>query len=320
LVSHKTIKTSAVFAQFKHVTRDSGIRQGYFNGYFIENGWMWFIPLHSDIMSVGVVMNKPGADWWSQKSPEEILFTYVNRYKFIKERFENAEQLSKVRMLRGLPYTSKRSAGDGWLLVGDANFFVDPLYSSGVHIAFDSAEKAADAIAAFLQCQRDFKPLKRYEQWGKKYQFHVFGTINILYKMLKDRVAMETYIKLSGKYGNHWDNPILRRVNAWGTGHFDKFYWALYSTWLFSALLIGIANLRKKLGIAGWDTHSEFCTEPQLIIPKSAEFLERESTKDSNSSLPASNVNYQEHWIAPTDLSTQTNSSVDLAVSEPNFS
>jgi FAD-dependent halogenase len=285
LVSHKTIQTSAVFGQFKHVNRDPGVRQGYFNGYFIENGWFWFIPLHSDIMSVGLVMNKPETDWWSQKSPEEILLTYINRYKFIRERFEDAEQFSKVRTLRGLPYTSKRAAGDGWLLVGDANFFVDPLYSSGVHIAFHSAEKAADAIANFLQSNRNLKSLKRYEQWGKKYQFHVFGTMSILYKMLKDRFAMETYIKLSGKYSNHWNNPILRRVNAWGTGHFDKFYLALYSTWLFSALLIGVAKVREKLGISGWDTHSEFCTESQIIIPKSAEFLDLEQADNVASSL-----------------------------------
>lgn len=220
------------------VTRDSGIRQGYFNGYFIENGWFWFIPLSSDIMSVGVVMNEPETNGWSHRSPEEILLTYINRYQFIRDRFENAEQSSKIRMLRGLPYSSKQTVGNGWILVGDANFFVDPLYSSGVHIAFHSAEKAAEAIAIFLQGKRNIKPFKQYAKWSEKYQFHVFTTMSLLYGMLKDRVAMETYIKLSGKYSNHWNNPILRRVNAWGTGHFDKFYLALYSTWIFSFLLL----------------------------------------------------------------------------------
>ena len=64
--------------------------------------------------------------------------------------------------------------------------------------------------------------------YSSKQAVGMFTTISLLYKMLKDRVAMETYIKLSGKYSNHWNNPILRRVNAWGTGHFDKFHWALY--------------------------------------------------------------------------------------------
>ena len=93
-------------------------------------------------------------------------------------------------------------------------------------------------IAIFLQGKRNIKPFKQYAKWSEKYQFHVFTTMSLLYGMLKDRVAMETYIKLSGKYSNHWNNPILRRVNAWGTGHFDKFYLALYSTWIFSFLLL----------------------------------------------------------------------------------
>jgi FAD-dependent halogenase len=310
LVPHPQIKTSAVFGHFKHVTRDRGIRQGYFNGYFIENGWFWFIPLHSDTMSVGVVMNEPETNWWSQKSPEEILLTYINRYKFIRERFENAEQSSKIRMLRGLPYSSKQAVGNGWILVGDANFFVDPLYSSGVHIAFHSAEKAAEAITLFLQGEREIKPFKQYEQWSKKYQFHVFTTMSLLYKMLKNRVAMETYIKLSGKYSNHWNNPILRRVNAWGTGHFDKFHWALYSTWLFSMFLIVIGKIWRKLGIPGWDTHQEFCSEPPLQIPKSAELLQNGKSNQAQSTSLVSDVNYLDLWVVPSD-SSDGNSSVE---------
>ncbi len=305
LVPNKNIKTSAVFGHFKNVTRDRGIRQSYFNGYFIENGWMWFIPLHSDIMSVGLVMNEPGTSWWSKKSPEEILLTYINRYKFIRERFEHAEQLSQVRMLRGLSYASERATGDNWILVGDANFFVDPLYSSGVHIAFDSAEKAVDAIDRFLQSNRNMKFLKRYEQWSKKYQFHLFTTMGILYKMLKYRVAVETYVKLTGKYSNHWDNSILRRLNAWGTGHFNRFYWVLYGSWVFSALLIGIGQVREKLlSIPGWDTHAEFCSEPPLTIPKSAELLR--SGKGSNpapSIYPVHDVSYPEQWAVTSDQS-----------------
>ncbi|MEO0015437.1 MAG: putative FAD-dependent oxidoreductase LodB [Cyanobacteriota bacterium] len=317
LTPHPKIKTSAVFGHFEGVTRDSGIRQGYFNGYFIENGWFWFIPLSSDIMSVGVVMNEPETNGWSHRSPEEILLTYINRYQFIRDRFENAEQSSKIRMLRGLPYSSKQTVGNGWILVGDANFFVDPLYSSGVHIAFHSAEKAAEAIAIFLQGKRNIKPFKQYAKWSEKYQFHVFTTMSLLYGMLKDRVAMETYIKLSGKYSNHWNNPILRRVNAWGTGHFDKFYLALYSTWIFSFLLITIGKIRKILGIRGWDTHAEFCSEPPLQIPKSAELLQNSQSDQAQSPTPVNDVNYLDRWVVPSDYTDENSSFTKQSTSEP---
>ncbi len=305
LVPHETIKTSAVFGQFKGVTRDSGIKQGYFNGYFIENGWFWFIPLHSDIMSVGVVMNQPGTDWWSQKSPEEILLTYINRYKFIRDRFEAAEKFSKIRMLRGLPYFSKRAVGDGWILVGDANFFVDPLFSSGVHIAFDSADKAADAIDTFLKGNRNIEPFKRYERWSKSYQFHVFKTIATLYQLLKYRIAIETIIKLIGKYSNHLDTPPLRRWSAWVAGDFDRHRWMIYCSWVINFFLFSIGYLREKLlKIPAWDTHQEFCSQPPLIIPKSVELLENENS-----------VN-----IAPLFVSVQTANSQEPLVVSSTFS
>ncbi|MGH7998641.1 MAG: NAD(P)/FAD-dependent oxidoreductase [Brasilonema sp.] len=301
LVPDKTIKTSAVFGHFKHVTRENGLRQGFIHTYFFENGWIWFIPLHSDIMSVGVVVNEPGTDWWSKHSPEQILLTYINRYKCFRDRFEQAEQISKIRILRGLPYSSSRSVGDGWILVGDANFFVDPLFSSGVHVAFNTADKAAEAIHGFLQGNRNMQPFMRYEKWSRNYQFHIFTTMSLLYKMLKYRVAIEGWIRLTGK-GN-WDSPIERRLLTWLSGYFDKFYWALYGAWCLCFLGIQIGVVREKLlGIPGWDTHTEFCLEPPLTIPKSAEFLENgNAAKSDPSTTPVNDMNYPEHWIVPSD-------------------
>ncbi len=280
LVRDEVIKTSTVFGHFKHVTRDPGIRQGYFNGYFIENGWFWFIPLHSDIMSVGLVMNEPETNWWSQKSPEEVLLTYINRYKFIRDRFEHAEQYSKVRTLRDLPYTSKRFTGDGWILVGDAGFFVDPLYSSGVHIAFESAEKAADAIDEFLKSNRNLKSFKKFEKWSQKEQFLVATTMRLQYQSLKYQFTVETSLKLSGRYSNDWDNPFLRRLLMWGNGYFEKYLWAVYISWTVTILLITMGQLQAKIfNKPGWDSHAKFCSEPPLVIPKSAEFM---AAKDSD--------------------------------------
>jgi flavin-dependent dehydrogenase len=316
LKPHPQIKTSAVFAQFKGVSRDPGIKQGYFNGYFIENGWFWFIPLHSGIMSVGLVMNEPGSSWWSKKNPEEILMTYINRYKFIRDRFARAEQFSKVRMLKGLPYSSERSVGHGWILVGDANFFVDPLFSSGVHIAFDSADKAADAIGKFLEGDRDLQPLRRYEKWSKRYQFHVFQTIATLYGLLKYRVAIESMIEFTGKYSNHLDNPPMRRWTAWIAGDFGRHYWMIYITWVLNSLSTSLGYLRSKLfNLPAWNTEDEFCSEPPLVIPKSAELLgEGNGFKPAPDATSVKDINYQEQWVVPRDFSESNNNQPELAM------
>ncbi|MCP6761467.1 MAG: tryptophan 7-halogenase [Fischerella sp. CENA71] len=303
LTPNKTIKTSAVFGHFKHVTRASDIQQGYFNGYLIENGWIWFIPLASDIMSIGVVMNEPGTIWWKQKSPEEILLTYIRQYKFIQERFEQAEQFSKVRMLHNLSYASKQSVGNGWILVGDANFFVDPLFSSGVHLAFRSAEKAADAIDGFLKNNWDRKFLQHYQKWSQKEHFHVSTTMGLMYKMLKYRVSMEILVKLTGKYSNHWNNPLLRRLVAWGSGYYEEFHLVLYCSWVFCILLIGIGRVCEKfLGMSGWNTHLEFYSESPQAIAKTVESLRNENVSNpALSTTPVHNLNHPEQSAVSPD-------------------
>jgi flavin-dependent dehydrogenase len=115
-----------------------------------RNGWFWYIPQHDDIVSVGVV------------SPFEYLFkgrgtnhekTYleeVERCPAVKQRIGGATRATGYFVTRDYSYRSTRVAGNGWVLVGDAFGFLDPLYSSGVLLALKSGELAADAIVKGL--------------------------------------------------------------------------------------------------------------------------------------------------------------------------
>ena len=110
-----------------------------------KNGWFWYIPLHDDMVSVGVV------------APFDYLFRGRNDYaKTYEEELERCpaarERVSAARRATGhfatkdYSYRSRQLAGDGWVLIGDAFGFLDPLYSSGVLLALKSGELAADAI------------------------------------------------------------------------------------------------------------------------------------------------------------------------------
>lgn len=277
-VPHPTIKTSSVYGHFQNVTRDPGIRQGYVQTYFIEHGWFWFIPLPNNMMSFGVVMNEKGMGWWKHKSPEEILLTYINRYKYFRDRFQNAEQCSKVRILKNLPYYSTRSAGKGWILVGDANFFIDPLFSSGVHVAFHTAEKAADAIDFYLKNNFDLAAFKKYQKWSRNYRFHLFTTIGIFYKMLEHGLAVKLFVRTTSKYIG--ENFFRRRVVSWFAGYFEDYYWAMYCAWGLILGFVGIAWLQEKLlRRAPWSLHAQYCNEPPLEIPKTADLMHQEKTE-----------------------------------------
>jgi flavin-dependent dehydrogenase len=75
----------------------------------------------------------------------------VERCVPLKARLTHAVQVGPVRGLKHLAYRNLRTAGDGWVMIGDAAAFLDPIYSSGLFLALGSAELAADCIHDALE-------------------------------------------------------------------------------------------------------------------------------------------------------------------------
>jgi flavin-dependent dehydrogenase len=131
-----------------------------------RQGWFWYIPLHGDIVSVGVVApfdylfkNRAGHE---QTYQEEI-----DRCEAVKQRVAKATRATGYFATRDYSYRSTTVAGDGWVLVGDAFGFLDPLYSSGVLLALKSGELAAAAIADGLQ--RGDTSGEQLGRWGENF-------------------------------------------------------------------------------------------------------------------------------------------------------
>ena len=114
-----------------------------------KKGWFWYIPLHDDVVSCGVVAPFD----YLFKGRTEYAKTYdeeVEHCPGVKERVRNATRVTGYFATKDYSYRSKQVAGDGWVLVGDAFGFLDPLYSSGVLLALKSGELAADAVVEGL--------------------------------------------------------------------------------------------------------------------------------------------------------------------------
>jgi len=112
-----------------------------------KKGWFWFIPQHNDVVSIGVVGDmdyifKPGEN----ATMEDIFWREVGNCPAIRDRLEGSERVAEYRTTKDFSYRASRTAGDGWVLVGDAFGFLDPIYSSGLQLAFRSGTMAADAI------------------------------------------------------------------------------------------------------------------------------------------------------------------------------
>jgi flavin-dependent dehydrogenase len=117
-----------------------------------KNGWFWYIPQHNNIVSVGVVApfdylfkNRDHPANYEQTYREE-----VDACPVVKERVAAGRRVTDYFAAKDYSYRATRVAGDGWVMIGDAWGFLDPLYSSGVLLALRSGEMAADAIAEGL--------------------------------------------------------------------------------------------------------------------------------------------------------------------------
>ncbi len=108
--------------------------------------WFWYIPLPGDEVSVGVVGPIDRLFRDRSNDPQTVYDEEAARCAPLLERLEGARQLEEVRVLKDFSYACRRIAGDGWVLVGDAFGFLDPIYSSGVFLALKGGEFAADAI------------------------------------------------------------------------------------------------------------------------------------------------------------------------------
>ena len=126
-------------------------------------GWFWYIPLHDDRHSVGIV--KPFDALLKGRGSHEATYREeVEACPAVKERIGDAERLTGYFATQDFSYRSREVAGEGWVLVGDAFGFLDPLYSSGVLLALRSGEMAADAIAEGL-ARNDVSPVQ-LGKWG----------------------------------------------------------------------------------------------------------------------------------------------------------
>lgn len=119
-----------------------------------ESGWSWLIPLHNGTVSIDIVMNKDRFTAGKKANPEQSLEQYYleltklspSTLKILGEGSLN----NKVQQASDYSYQSSTYAGPYFRIVGDAGAFIDPFFSSGVHLAFATGLSAATTIASSM--------------------------------------------------------------------------------------------------------------------------------------------------------------------------
>ena len=107
------------------------------------DGWMWSVPLAPGVRHVAAMIDPQRSDLARGAPAEEVYRAEVAKTREFSRLLADAALHAGPWGFDASPYGARAYAGDGWLLVGDAGSFIDPLSSAGVKKALASAWMAA---------------------------------------------------------------------------------------------------------------------------------------------------------------------------------
>ena len=215
-------QSAAIFGHFRGAEARAGADAGNISIYSFEHGWMWMIPLPQGVMSVGAVC-RPDYLKQRQGSTLEFLLATLKRNAALWRRLETAQLIgNEVRVTGNYSYDATRMGGPGWVMVGDAFAFLDPVFSSGVYLAMSGAEQAAQLVdAALREPATERAWLRRLEKRQRaaiaRFSFFIYRFNNpILQEMFRhpsNRWQLEQAV-ISMLAGDLLDTPrVVRRLH-----------------------------------------------------------------------------------------------------------
>jgi FAD-dependent halogenase len=171
-------KNLAVFGYFADAEPLAGAVAGNILSAAFSDGWFWFIPLHDGTTSVGAVVDAHRFAGTAGGEAAQLYGRLIAACEPVRRRLRRARLVSPVRVIRDYSYCSRRFYGPGYLLAGDAACFIDPVFSTGVHLACLSGYLAAQAVGAIRRGAAEQTEQERYDA---RYRAAFKRYLNFLY-------------------------------------------------------------------------------------------------------------------------------------------
>ena len=211
------LKKAAIWTYYKDAVRGEGDNEG---ATIIMNTedkqcWFWFIPLSRGITSIGCV----GDSSYMLKgrgTPESVFMEELERCPGLRPRLMNATQLGEIRVAKEFSYMTKQSAGDGWVLVGDALGFIDPVYSSGVYFALEMGVRAGDAVVAGLQ--KNDVSAAQLGDWIPAFKEGVGWIRKLVHAFYTKEFSIGRFMKEHPEHRGNVTNLLIGRIFDSGAG------------------------------------------------------------------------------------------------------
>ena len=171
--------------------------------------WFWYIPLVNDRISVGLVGDNDDL-LRGRGSAESVFQEQQEQCPGLMNRLRQAHLEGKLHVAKEFSYTTRQHAGDGWVLVGDAYGFIDPIYSSGVFLALKSAELAADSInQALREGDTSAEALGR---WTSDYDAGVLLFRKMVGAFYTDHFSFAEFIKAHPEHQRNLTDLLIGRA------------------------------------------------------------------------------------------------------------
>jgi FADH2 O2-dependent halogenase len=195
-----TFNQYAIYSWFEGVKpppeRYTGFTLFYFIG--LNQSWAWHIPLRMGRCSMGVVVNKDDFQK-SGKTHEEFFESLVARNRTFRHAMQDAQRVRPFWIEADYSYKIDRLAGEGWLLIGDALRFVDPIFSSGVDVALFSSLFAYETLTRAMNGESEELAFADFER-------RVTDGIDVWYDMI------DTFYRLQNLVTRYATNRRTREM------------------------------------------------------------------------------------------------------------
>ena len=180
---NKEHNSTALYAHFSGAERNCGKEEGHITIFWFEHGWFWFIPLADGITSVGAVSWPYYLKTRNKKPLDQFLMETIALCPALAARLQHAQRVSPVEATGNYSYVCDRTHGSNYLLLGDAYTFIDPVFSSGVMLAMQSAFVGADTVDVCLrQPERAAAALSKFDRMmrvgPKEFSWFIYRVTN----------------------------------------------------------------------------------------------------------------------------------------------
>ena len=216
-------QSAAIFGHFHGAEYRPGEDAGNISIYRFAQGWMWMIPLPDGVMSIGAVC-RPAYLKQRKGKTVDFLWETLRLNEGVRKRIAQAELIGgEVRVTGNYSYDSARMGGPGWVMVGDAFAFLDPVFSSGVYLAMSGAERAAAIVdQALREPKRELSLLRGLERRQRagmaRFAFFIYRfnspIMDAMFRQPRNIWQIEQGV-ISMLAGDLFDSPkVLSRLRA----------------------------------------------------------------------------------------------------------